>query len=92
MSASKIQDNHKSDHRSQLRASDVITHCFHHNARLTSWCTLMSYLVLSRNGEESFNKFLTPDPDPDHFTGGSSKGYISFYCVKKTQLNRDSKF
>ena len=25
----------------------------------------MSYFVLSRNGEESFNKFWSPDADPD---------------------------
>ena len=39
--------------------------------------TLMSYLVLSRNGEESFNKFLSPDPDPglDHLGRGANHGY-----------------
>ena len=31
-----------------------------------SWHTLMKYFVLSPNGEESLNKFLSPDPDPDH--------------------------
>ena len=34
-------------------------HFFHHDA------CMMSYLVLSRNGEETFNKLLSPDPDPD---------------------------
>ena len=27
--------------------------------------TLMPHLVLSRNGDESFNNFFSPDPDPD---------------------------
>ena len=30
----------------------------------------MSYLDLSRNDEESFNKLLSPDPDPDDLRGG----------------------
>ena len=38
---------------------------FYHDTRFKSWCTLMSYFVLSPNGEESINKFLSPDPDPD---------------------------
>ena len=44
----------------------------------------MSFLVLSRNGEQSFNKYLTPDPDPvpDRFRGGLSLGYTPS-CVKK---------
>ena len=31
----------------------------------------------SRNGEESFNKSLSPDkdPDPDHLRGGPNHGY-----------------
>ena len=33
----------------------------------------MSYLILSRNGEESFNKFWSPDPD--HLRGGPIHGY-----------------
>ena len=43
--------------------------------------TLMSYLVLPRNGEESLNKFLSADPDLDHLRGGSSHGYAPS-CVK----------
>ena len=38
---------------------------FRHNARLASWRTLIAYLVLHPNGEESLSKFLSPDPDPD---------------------------
>ena len=51
--------------------------CFHHNARLTSWRTLMAHFVLSPNGEESLNQFLSPDPDPhpDHLRGGPSHGH-----------------
>ena len=33
----------------------------------------MSYLVLSRNGEESFNNFLSPDLDTDHLRGGKQR-------------------
>ena len=44
-----------------------------------SWQTLMAYFLLSRNGEESFNKFLSPDPD--HFRGGPSYG-DNISCVK----------
>ena len=33
----------------------------------------MSYLVLSRNGDESFNKSL--DPDLDHLREGPSHGF-----------------
>ena len=52
--------------------------CFHHNARLTSWRTLMAYFVQSRNGEESLNKCLSPgpDPDPDNLRRGPSHGII----------------
>ena len=31
----------------------------------SSWRTSMACFVLSRNGEESSTKFLSPDPDPD---------------------------
>ena len=43
----------------------------------------MAYFVLSRNGEESFNTFLSPNPnpDPDHLRGGPSRGYNTF-CLK----------
>ena len=40
---------------------EVITHFFHHSARLTSWHTLMAYLAIFCNGEESFNNFVSPD-------------------------------
>ena len=65
---------------------DSITHFFHHNARLTSWRTLMSYLVLSRNGEESLNKFSIPDPNPDldHLIGGPSQGYTPSCVIKSS--------
>ena len=43
--------------------------CFHNQVLLTSLCTLMSYLVVSRNGEESFNNFLGLGPDLDHLRG-----------------------
>ena len=39
----------------------------------------MAYSVLSRNGEETFNKFTSPDPDQDNLRGGSSHGYIPSY-------------
>ena len=44
-----------------------------------SWRTLLAYFVLSRNGEESFNKFSSPNlvPDPDHLRGGPSHGDIT---------------
>ena len=38
------------------RYFDITTHLKNHNAGLTS------YLILSRNGEDSFNPFLSPDP------------------------------
>ena len=41
---------------------------------------LMEYFVLSLNGEESLNKFLSPDPG--HLRGGSSHGR-STSCVQK---------
>ena len=58
---------------------------FHHNVRLTPWHSLMSYLVLYPDGEESFNKFLSPDPEPDleNLRGGPSRAYITS-CVKKS--------
>ena len=46
---------------------------FHHNACLTLWRNLMGYFVPCPNGEVSFNKFLSPDPD--HLRGGPSHGY-----------------
>ena len=44
--------------------------------------TLMAYFVQPPNSEESFNKFLSPDPD--HPKGGPSHGYNTS-CVKKTK-------
>ena len=41
----------------------------------------MAYFVLSRNGEESLNKFLSPDPD--RLRGGPSHGH-STSCVNKS--------
>ena len=40
---------------------------------------------LSRSGEESFNKFLSPDPnsDTDHAKEGSSHRYTA-YCVQES--------
>ena len=35
---------------------------------------VVAYLILSRNGEESFNKSLSPDPDPNDLRG-PSHGY-----------------
>ena len=60
-------------------------HFFHNNARLASWRTVMAYFVISRNGEESFDAFSSPDPDPvlDFLRGGPSHGYNTF-CVKKS--------
>ena len=57
---------------------------FHSNALLTSWHTLMLYLVLSRNGEDSLDTFLSPDldGDPDHLRGGPGHG-DSPSCVKR---------
>ena len=42
----------------------------------------MAYCVLSRNAEECFNYFLSPDPDPAHIRGGLSHGYNTS-CVTK---------
>ena len=47
--------------------------CFRHTARLMSSCTLVAYSVLSPDGEESFNKLSSPDPD--HIRGGPNHGY-----------------
>ena len=43
----------------------------------------MPYFVLSRNGEASFNTFLSKDPDPDYVRGGLSDRYITS-CVKES--------
>ena len=40
----------------------IVTHVWCHG------CTVMSYIILSRNSQEYFNKFLCPDPD--HNRGG----------------------
>ena len=53
--------------------------CFHHNARLTSWRTLMTYFVLS--GEEFLNRFLSSDPVHDRLRDGPSHGYNT-PCLK----------
>ena len=37
--------------------------CFQYKARLTSWHRMMSYLVISRNGEQLLN------PEEDRATG-----------------------
>ena len=57
---------------------------FHHNARLVSLCSMVAYVVLSRNGEDSFNKLLSPypEPGPDILRGGPNHGY-STSCEKK---------
>ena len=67
------------------RPSLAMMHMWQHNARihhgalLNLWCTLMAYFVISPNGEESLNKWLSPHPD--HLRGGPSHGkYTS--CVK----------
>ena len=48
----------------------------------------MTYLVVSRNGEESFYKFVTPDqdPNPDHLREGPSHGHNTS-CVKIKSVN-----
>ena len=46
---------------------------FHRNAGLTSWCTLMAYVVLTCNDEEFLG--TDPDPDPGYIRGGPSHGY-----------------
>ena len=64
----------------------------HANACLTSWLTLMAYFVLSPNGEETLNTFLSPDPDPntDHPREGPSDEHNTS-CVKN-QVNRCNSF
>ena len=44
---------------------------FHYDALLRSLRTVMSCFVLFRNGEESFNKFWSPNPD--HLRGGQPR-------------------
>ena len=39
--------------------------------------TLTEYVVLFRNSEESFNKYLSPDPD--HVRGNPSHGYTPYF-------------
>ena len=58
----------------ETRQSETLA-CYY--ALFSSWHTSMSYLVPSRNGEESFNTFvsLDPYPDSDHLRGGRSHGY-----------------
>ena len=51
---------------------------FANNASLTSWS--MSYLVISRYGEELFNEFLNPDSDPD-----LDEDRVTPSCVIKTK-------
>ena len=45
---------------------------------------------LSHNGEESFNTFLSPNPDsdPDHLRGGPSHGdnFIHDFYIFKTDI------
>ena len=52
----------------------------------------MAYLILSRNGEESFKKLLSPDqnPDLDHFRRGPSHGYDT--PCSKNQVNQSDSF
>ena len=49
----------------------------------------MAYFVVSRNGEESFNKFLSPDPD--HLRAGPRHRYNTYF-VKKNQVNRSNSY
>ena len=70
----KTKITRQSDYSNSLDMTHTWCHnsCFHHNARLTSLRTLMTYyFVLSFNGEETLNKCLSPDqdPDPDRATG-----------------------
>ena len=71
-------------------------HVYVHKTQLTyyslvssQWRTVMAYFdfVLSPNGDESLNKFLTRDPD--HPRGRPSRGHTS--CVKN-QVNRSNSF
>ena len=52
-----------------------------------SWFTLMAYFVLSPNGEESLNKFLSLDPD--HLTGGQSHGHNTS-CKNKVYIDQSN--
>ena len=72
------------DDRPSLAMTHMWHHnaCFHNNAWLTLWCTLMAYFVLPRNREEFFNKLLSLDPNPDHLRRGLSHGYNTS-CVSK---------
>ena len=53
----------------------------------------MAYVVLSRNGEESFNKFSSPDPepDPDHLRSHGDNTYAPEqtykHIDKQTQMH-----
>ena len=47
--------------------------------KVTYTHTLMTYFALSPNGEESLNKFSSPDPD--HLRGGPSHKYNNL-CKK----------
>ena len=69
-----------------------VTSCFHHNACLTLLRTFMEYFVLSPNDQESLNKFLSSDsdPDPDHLRG-PSQGHNT-YCVKKSNQSEQLVF
>ena len=62
-----------------------------------SWRTLMSYLVLSRNGEQSFNQLLHRDLDPDHWAAyilllaqknqSSEQSFSSYACGHTNRQN-----
>ena len=54
-----------------------------HNAPLTSCRTLMAFVVISPDGEESLDTFLSadPDPEPDHRRGGPDHGYSRLLLV-----------
>ena len=57
----------------------IITHVSRH--------TLMGYFVLSPNGKESFNTFLSPDLDPYHLREEPSTG-ILLRVKKSSQSER----
>ena len=48
----------------------------------------MAYFILSPDGEESLNIFLSPDPDPDRLRGGPSHGHNTSCVNKSSQLDR----
>ena len=75
-----VSQSEMADPSSLCRTFDVIMHFSNLNALLISQHILKSYFVPSRNDEESFNKLLSPDPDPDHLRRGSSNEYTSS-CV-----------